>query len=326
MKKFFATALLVFLFVVGGGFAYLSLRKPNAAPPSSIVIERTPERLARGKYLFEVVNDCDGCHSERDFTRFGNPVVTRGKGFQFPAEMGLPGTVAAPNISSDVETGIGGYTDGEILRALREGIAKDGHAMFPLMPYPYYAKMSDEDAYSLVAFIRTIPPVKAKQPPVALKFPVNLMMTGVPKPLAAPVPQPDRSNKLKYGEYLTTVAACVECHTPEVRGQLVEEKRFGGGREFRLMGTRVLSANITSDTQTGLGKLSEDQWVEKFYQYKEYVEKGSKKVGPEGVTLMPWLAYAQMEEADLRAIYTYMRTVKPVVNSVETHPENPTKK
>ncbi len=326
MKRFLLSALAGFVIVVGIGFAWLSLRKPKMAPPANVTIDRTPERLARGKYLYNLVLDCDGCHGEKDFSRFGNPIVTSGAGFVFPPEMELPGTLVAPNITSDPEAGIGQWTDGEVIRAVREGISRDGHNLFPLMPYTGYRHMSDQDVYALVAYVRTIPPSKNRVPATKINFPVNLMVKGVPQPVTQPVPAADPSNKLKYGEYLVTIGSCVECHTQMVRGRLDKDKLYAGGREFRFGNKRVVSANITPDAETGMGKLSEDQWVEKFYQYKDYVKNGPPKVGAEGFTLMPWLSMAQMEESDLRAIYAYLKTVKPVTNAVETHPDAPAKK
>jgi hypothetical protein len=123
-----------FILAPAAGLAYLYLRKPAQAPPSTVKVAMTPERIARGKYLFENVSDCDGCHSQRDFTRFDGPVVPTGRGRGsnlselIPA---LPGTVVASNITPDIETGIGGWSDGEKIRAIREGISRDGRALSP---------------------------------------------------------------------------------------------------------------------------------------------------------------------------------------------------
>jgi hypothetical protein len=104
-----------------------------------VKVEMTPERVARGEYLFKVAADCGGCHSERDWSKFSAPVVQggEGKGFVFPPELALPGTVVAPNLTPDPETGLGAWSDGEKIRAIREGISRDGRALFPMMPYPY---------------------------------------------------------------------------------------------------------------------------------------------------------------------------------------------
>src|SRR6185503_4856492 len=100
-KKIVVAVVAILLLVAGGGLGYLYFRKPAMALPPAIHVEMTPERIARGKYLFERVMDCDNCHSEHDESRFGRPVVEagRGKGFVFPAELGLPGTVVASNIT-----------------------------------------------------------------------------------------------------------------------------------------------------------------------------------------------------------------------------------
>jgi hypothetical protein len=127
------------------------------ATPSYVFIARTPERLARGKYIF-MLADCEGCHSQRDFSLFGGPTVPGrvGAGSVFPKEMGLPGLVAAPNITPDVETGIGAWTDAEKIRAIREGIDRDGRPLFPMMPYERYRNMSDDDVHALVAYLDSL--------------------------------------------------------------------------------------------------------------------------------------------------------------------------
>src|SRR5882724_2451267 len=106
-KKIAGAVAAIVLAVASCGFGYLYFRKPAMAPPSPIQVEATAERIARGKYLFQKVMDCDGCHSEHDESRFGRPVVEsgRGKGYVFPAEMGMPGTVVAGNITPDRERG-----------------------------------------------------------------------------------------------------------------------------------------------------------------------------------------------------------------------------
>jgi hypothetical protein len=130
-----AVALLIFT-AAGLGFGYLYLRQPEIAPPLAIKVAMTPERIERGRHLFREVAVCEGCHSERDFTRFGGPVTAGGlgKGFEFPAELEMPGTVVGSNITPDKETGIGDWTDGEKIRAIREGIGRDGRVLFPMMP------------------------------------------------------------------------------------------------------------------------------------------------------------------------------------------------
>lgn len=305
-----------------GGFAYLSLRTPNALPAESIQVAMTPENIARGQYIFTVMADCDGCHSERDITKFTAPTVPRGRGrgWEFPPEMGLPGKVVARNITPDTETGIGAWTDGEKIRAIREGISRDGRPLFPMMPYQAYAKMSDADVQALVAYMNTLPAIRNPLPPTKLDFPVNLLITSAPAPSRS-VPAPNKADKLAWGQYLVTVAGCSGCHTPMDRGAPIPGKDFAGGEVFKVANYKAVSANITPDTDTGIGKMSEAEFVERFHQYRKYNQDGPPAMMPENFTIMPWLSFARMPADDLRAIYVYLRTVKPVNHSVETHPQ-----
>jgi mono/diheme cytochrome c family protein len=307
--------------IAGTGFGYLYWREPAIAPASDLKVEMTPERIARGKYIFEIAADCDGCHSLRDFSRFGGPVVEsgRGQGVVFPPEMGLPGRVVARNITPDQETGIGNWTDGEKIRAIREGVSRDGRALFTMMPYGNFRHMSDEDVYSLVAYMNSLPPVRNPLPKTEVEFPVSILMKGAPQPVGS-VPEPDGSDKVKYGEYLVTMAGCANCHTPAEKGEPKKGMRLAGGGVFHFPGMKVVSANITPDPETGIGRWSEQDFVDKFAQYRDYALSGSPKVGPEAFTVMPWLMFSQRPEEELRAIYAYLRTQPPVYNAVETHP------
>jgi mono/diheme cytochrome c family protein len=298
------------LVLAGGAATYLYARKPEMAPAAKLSIERSAERLARGAYLYRLA-DCDGCHSERDYGRFGGPVMPGGTaaGQVFTKEMGLPGTVVAPNLTPDVETGIGSWTDGEKVRAIREGVDKDGRTLFPMMPYEAFRKMSDEDVYSLVAYLDTLPAVKRQHPVTQLDFPVALFIKSTPKPAGSVAP-PDLSTKVKKGAYLVNIAGCQGCHTASL----------AGGERFTMPGLLVVSANISADTATGIGRWSEQDFLARFAQYREYAEQGPPKVGPVGFTLMPWLNFCQLPEEDLGAIYAYLRTLPPVNHSVETHP------
>lgn len=327
-KKVLTYGLSTILAIAVLGFGYLYFRSPEMVAPSSIKVEITETRLARGKYLFHTIAACGDCHSERDFTRFGGPVVEgrEGVGSVFPPELGFPGTIVAPNITPDSETGIGQWSDGEKIRAIREGVSRNGEALFPLMPYQDFRHMSDEDVCSLVAYLNTLKPVKNKLPRSKIDFPVSILIKSAPKP-AGDVPPVDRSNQLKYGEYLVTLGGCRACHTPTEKGEPVPGKLLAGGEVFSAPVGTVVSANITPDPDTGIGKWSEQDFINKFYQYRRYVQSGSPKVGPEGFTLMPWLPLCQLPEEDLKAIFAFLKTQKPVYNPVETHPAHlqPTK-
>jgi|SRR6185369_16856908 len=160
------------------------------------------------------------------------------------------------------------------------------------------------------AYLNSLPPVKNALPATEIEFPVSLLIKSSPQP-AGSVPEPDRADKLKYGEYLVTMAGCTICHS----------MRLAGGQAFRFPGALVVSANITPDAETGIGRWSEQDFLDKFYQYRDYVESGSPIVGPESFTLMPWLVFSQRPQEELSAIYAYLKSQPAVHHAVETHPQ-----
>jgi mono/diheme cytochrome c family protein len=310
----------VVVLAIAGGFAYWGLLLPRKAAPRMQSVIPTPERLARGKYIFEAVADCGGCHSIRDFTRFGGPVVPGGQGKgQTIEEAGLPGRIVAPNITPDLETGIGTWTDGEKIRAIREGIAKDGRVLFPMMPYENFRSMSDEDVESLVAYLDALPPIKNKLPETQVAFPASFLIRSAPQPAGA-VKAPPRENTARYGAYLAGIASCVTCHTPGEKGKLIDYLRFSGGRLFQFAGVSVVSANITPDPETGIGSWTEDYFKQRFTLHRAYVEKGSPTIGPEQFTIMPWLGLCQLDSDDLSALYKFLQKQPSIRNKVVTHP------
>ena len=326
MKTFLKVTAVLLLVVVGvaaAGLAWLALRKPAQRPPSAERIEPTPERLARGKYLVHHVTDCLGCHSDHTFD-FAMPVKpgTEGKGgFVFDENLGFPGVVAAQNITPDPETGLGEWTDGEILRAIREGVDRNGEALFPMMPYEGFRHLDDEDAKSIVAYLRTLPPLKNEVPKKRIDFPVNLMIKFAPQPLDGPVRAPDRRDTVAYGKYLTTISGCYECHTPhDEKNALVADKAFSGGWEMKGPWGRNFTANITPHPKTWVGQATREEFIGRFKSY-ENVAASSGPVPKGRNTVMPWRSYAGMTAEDLGAIYDYLRTVPPIENDVNRFPD-----
>lgn len=304
------------LLLASAAFGFLYFHTPNTAPARTITVRMERDRIERGRYLFRL-GDCDGCHSERDFSRFGGPVVEtgRGRGNVLPFN-DLPGRIVAANITPDVETGIGSWTDGEKIRAIREGVDRDGHALFPMMPYGFYRYMSDDDVECLVAYLNSLKPVKNALPRTEVRFPVSMLMKFAPEP-AGPVKAPDRRNPRVYGEYLVTVAGCMDCHTPFEKGKLDLTMKFAGGRAFEASGLKVVSANITPHAETGIGKWDFARFQQRFRAYQPYVHEGSPKVGPEKFTVMPWLNLSQLPDEDLAAIFEYLNSQTPVDHLVE---------
>ena len=322
MKKMFLRSGLVAAAVIVFGIAYVAMKGPEMRPAADVKVPMTAERIERGRYLFENVAHCTGCHSPRDWGKFAAPVVaaTVGAGVEFPAELGLPGRIVATNLTPDPETGLGRWTDGEKIRAIREGVSRDGRALFPFMPYPALSKLSDEDVEAIVAYMNSLKPVRNALPQTKLDFPVSLMAKFAPKPVEGKVSAPDRSDKLAYGRYLVTIGDCAGCHTPKERGKDIEGKEYAGGMEFPIAGFLVRSANITPDEETGIGSWSEQRFVGQFKSHSEKSFETAPKAVQANFTLMGWMDYSRMEEDDLRAMYAYLKTLKPVHNPVEKHP------
>lgn len=302
-----------------GGLGYLMLAFPKVPPPAVVTLEPTPERLARGKYLSDHVTGCTTCHSERDWTKFSGPVKpdTFGVGGQeFP--LGGAGTVYAKNITP---AAIGSWTDGELQRAVTAGVSKDGTPLFPLMPYPHFGAMAADDMHAVLSYIRSWKAIEGPVPPRTLNFPMNIIVRTIPE-AGTPQPRPLPTDKMAYGKYMVNAALCGDCHTPiDDRGQPLPGKEFAGGLEFLETGYRVRSANITPDADTGIGSWTEQQFVDKFKAFETPSDAVLSENERRQNTVMPMTAYAGMTREDLAAIYTYLRTLTPVVNRVTRFPD-----
>jgi hypothetical protein len=188
--------------------------------------------------------------------------------------------------------------------------------MFPVMPYPYYGKMDDEDIYSIIAYLRTLSPIENNVTASQSDFPMNVILNTIPKK-GAPVKRPGPSNVIAYGAYMVNASGCIECHTQVDKGQIIPELAFSGGREFAFPdGSVVRSANITPDTETGIGKYTEKDFIARFKAYADSSWTPAAVKTGEYNTIMPWLMYCNMTEQDLSSIYAYLRTLNPVKNQV----------
>lgn len=304
----------VIILIILGFILYVKLALPNVGPAPDIIVESTPERLARGEYLATVVMSCVDCHSQRDMTKYAGPITGphfMGGGEEFTEETGAPGNFYAPNLTP---FHLKDWTDGEIYRAITAGVSKDGRALFPAMPYHAYGKASQEDIYSVIAYLRTLPLVEYTVPEPEPKFPFSLIINFIPAK-SEHLEIPDKSNKIAYGEYLITIAACIDCHTPMEKGQLILEEAYTGNGEFILPNGIVRSSNITPDKETGIGAWTEEVFVNRFKIYSDssYVPQD---VGDGFNTIMPWTLYSKMEEHDLKAIYAYLTTLDPVKKQI----------
>ncbi len=168
------------LFVLAAGL-YVKAFLPNTGAASDIKIDATAERLERGKYLANHVALCMDCHSTRDWTKYAGPMTDTeigGGGELFDQSLGFPGKFIAKNITP---YHLGNWTDGEIMRAVTTGVSKDGKALFPIMGYHRFGKMDEEDVRSIIAYIRTLAPVKKDIPVSEADFPFNFIINTLPQ-------------------------------------------------------------------------------------------------------------------------------------------------
>jgi mono/diheme cytochrome c family protein len=261
--------------------------------------------VKRGEYLVNGPAACGNCHTPRLPDLSFQPGMGFAGGFKIvdPAF-----TVYSANITPDKATGIGTWTDAEIIRAIREGKDKEGEIIFPPMPVPTYNKLSDDDVKAMVAYLRTLKPISHKVEESKWNIPKQAM------PPAKGLPAPPKSDKVAYGGYIVNaVAHCFECHTtPNADGSPDVAHHLGaGGFEITLApGMVVRTANITPDKDTGIGK-----WTDA--DIKKALTQG---LGPKGEHLsppMPFPFFKTMTPDDVDAVVAYIRTIPPVKNKVE---------
>jgi hypothetical protein len=282
---------------------------PRARPLTDRKFDSSPERLARGRYLANSVSGCMHCHSEHDWKTPGGPAVESkfGAGEVFPVD-GLPGTVVAPNLTPDSATGVGTWSDDQLARAIREGIGHDGRTLFPLMPYEHLRSMSDEDLASVVVYLRSLQPMRNPLPQTEIVFPVKYLIRSAPQPVTSPVPAGTSTDPAERGAYLVQIAGCSDCHTLEKQGQPISALAFAGGFELKGPFGTAASSNITPDP-SGISYYDENLFIQAMRTGKV----GSRSLN----SIMPWIVYRNMTDDDLKAVFAYLRTLKPVHHRVD---------
>ncbi len=261
--------------------------------------------IPRGKYVFAATGGC-GCHTEKD-----KPLNSGGRKYE-----GAFGTVYSTNITPDRQTGIGDWTDEQIIAAIRLGRRPNGERLVPVHPYPVFNGMAQEDLRALVAYLRSVPPVnRANQPKKVIPMFESVFL---PAWLAAFAPreQPPAAaptSGLARGEYLVrAVGHCGECHTPRGITQASDNTRFLGGSPKGPDGDPV--PNITPDKDSGL------TWSEE--EIAEYLGSGNKPDGDVAGGLMAEViegtsgGYKTLTKEDRLAIARYLKTVPAVRNKV----------
>lgn len=257
--------------------------------------QQTP--IERGTYLMQSIVACGNCHTQNT-PQGPRPGMELAGGTKFDEPFGV---AYASNITPDPETGIGKWTDEQLILAIREGKRPDGSLIGPPMPIALYRGLADDDLKVIVAYIRAAKPVANKVPKSEYKVP----LPPAYGPPVSNVSAPAKSDKVAYGAYLAGPAGhCIECHsTPGPHGAPdFENKTGGGGLSFNGPWGVSYAPNITP---TNLGKWSQAD-------IKKAITEG---VRPDGVRLKPPMAYGYYKNIaadDLDAIVAYLRTLKPL--------------
>jgi mono/diheme cytochrome c family protein len=298
------------LLLAAAGLVNFYVLHPKARAAPDFRVEASPEAVERGRYLAHHVLGCVPCHSPIDEERPGDFIVEGGllSGREFPVvpEM-IPGKLVAGNLTPDRDTGLGGWTDGEIARAIREGVSRDGRPLFPMMNYGQFRHLTDEDTLAVIAYLRSVPPIRNSLPPSAIDFPVSMFVRLAPRPLEAP-PPPWPDEPVARGKLLLKVMGCVDCHTPMEKGQPVAGMDLAGGNAFGGPFGVVYSPNITSHPASGIGAYTDEDLKRVFLE-------GRSKAG-HSLWVMPWSATMGLHDEDLLALIAALREVAPNPNLV----------
>ena len=274
---------------------FVGLAALLAASLANAAQAQTP--VERGGYLVNTIMTCNNCHT---------PMGPNGPQFDKALSGGLrfnepPFDVTASNITPDPDTGIGKWSDADIKKAMLEGVRPNGVRLAEVMPTNFYKILTPSDLDGIVAYLRSLPPVKNKVPDPVYKMQIpHQLFPGAEKAMA----QADLNDKVKRGFYLATVGHCLECHTPfgltglvDFRGSLGK-----GGREFKGPWGVSTSRNVTSSKGKGLGDWSDAD-------IKRAITQGVRKDGTKLKPPMGFPYYAKMTDGDVDAVVAYLRTV-----------------
>jgi mono/diheme cytochrome c family protein len=252
--------------------------------------------VQRGEYLARAA-DCQACHS----TEGGQPFAG-GRPFVLPF-----GTMYSTNITPDKKAGIGNYTDAEFIRAMHQGIARDGTRLYPAMPYASYTYMTDADALAIKAYLFTLPPVDAPRPNNTLSFPFNQRwLMGFWSFFFNPdkrfEPNTERTAQWNRGAYLAeAMAHCGECHTPRsLAFSLDNRNKFAGAKQ-----AGWVAYNISTDKETGIGNWKPEEIVR--YIGSGHAAGRGTADGPMGEAVEYSLRY--LTSSDLSALAAYVASV-----------------
>ena len=252
--------------------------------------------VKRGDYLVNGIMTCGNCHTPKGPTGdIMDKAFSGGISWDEP-----PFTVTAPNITPDPDTGIGKWSDADIKKVLRTGIRPNGMPVAMVMPTDFYEIITERDIDAVVAYLRTLKPIKNKVPDPIYKMPqVHHAFPGTEKPFTEAM----MSDKVKKGFYLASIAHCMECHTPMgPRGREFATKLGTGGFEFPGPWGKSVSRNITPSKTKGIGSWTDDE-------IKRAITQGISKDGSKLKPPMGFHYYSTVSADDLDAVVAWLRTV-----------------
>jgi mono/diheme cytochrome c family protein len=256
--------------------------------------------LERGAYLMRGIVGCGNCHTPKDQDGKALADQELAGGYEFKEKVF---DAVAANITPDSETGIGKWTDQQIIDAIRNGKRPNGTIIGPPMPIEFYRNISDTDARAIVAYLRSVKPISHK----LAKSTYNIPLPPSYGPPVTHVPDVPRANKVAYGHYLANIAHCLECHTQRGPTGLDTAKLGAGGREIpAFTGGVIMSANLTPANPEGIA-----HWTNA--QVEKAITDGVRPDGRQLVRVMAFDWYRNTRKDDLDALVAYLRTLKPAM-------------
>ncbi|HTO93498.1 MAG TPA: c-type cytochrome [Bacteroidota bacterium] len=296
-------------------FVQLTWDSRNSRPVPALAARRDSASIARGQYIYLNTWQCWGCHSN------GGATAPPAGGRTFDLSRTGPGfgVFYSRNITSDSATGIGAWSDGEIVQAIREGVNRDRRVLFPIMPVDWLHKISDEDALAVVAYLRSLPPVRNAVPQAAPSFVAKALfafgVVSAMPPIDGGVQAPPTADSVAYGRYAATaLAGCADCHTPRnlQNGKFYLDSLFAGGTialgEPEGEPLVAYAANLRAILAQGDG-----QWTEE--QFATAVTSGMRPDGTVIAPHMPYPMYKFLKGNDLHAIYTYLTSLTRIART-----------
>ena len=302
----------VIIVLVGGFAAFVAIRGiPDYTPQTlALNVKSSPERIERGRQLSAML--CNDCHMDP------NTGKLTGKKME---EAAMFGDIYSKNITRDADYGIGKWTDGQLAYLLKTGVTPKGKFL-PVMAKLH--SMSDEDLHSIIAFLKSdhnwVSADNTVQPNSSYSF-LAKFLTNIKavKPMPfnnQPIPEPDTTNLVKWGEYVSLYRVeCYTCHSLDfAKNDYINPEKskgfFGGGNEFKLPdGTVVTSRSLTMDEETGIGKWSEEDFV-------KALKTGVLPNGQPGFR-PPMKPYSDLTDGEAKAIFAYLKTIPKVKNHVD---------